>query len=877
MRLIFRIGRRLRSLIRRGELETELSEELSFHIERQTGENILAGMTPEDARRAALYELGGVEQIKEECRDMRRTQWFEAALQDVRFGVRTFRKRPAFTLSVLAVLACGVGSATAIFSIVNGVLLTALPYRAPGDLVRIFGAWEHGSREGISPPDFADYRQRSTSFESLAGASISTPLLNLKAAGDPEQVRSRNVTAGFFSTLGIQPILGREFRQEDETWKGPTVAILSYGLWQRQYGGDGSVVGRLLAINGVSYTVVGVLPPFFNFLGATDMFTPVQFTPAPGMRSARILIAIGRLKPELDLRRAQSELDALGGHLREEYPQFDRGWSARAAPLTDEVVKDVRAGLEVLLGAIGLVILLVSSSIASLMLSHAAGRRPEISVRMALGASRGRLVRQLITESLLLALSGGAVGCLLGYWGLMLMKRLGPASIPRLAEVTMDLRVLAFAFTVSVLTGLAFGLEPALRAGRLEIGEALKAGGRAVTKRFGMRGTLVVAEVAVSVVLLIGAGLLIRSLIQLENVNPGFQAANILSARIALPGSKYSDRVGAKATAFWHEAIRGVEAIPGVEGAAITSELPLSGLNNPTPRTVTAPGGKPHHVYLRSVSPGYWNVMRIPLRAGRRFNPDDRRTAQRVVVINEQFRRDVFGDRDPIGQRLTFDFQERQETENYQAVVVGVTGDVRHTSLATPPFREAYLPVDQSPLFNYDLVVRTRAGARSIAGDLKKAIWSLDRDESVGTLRTVDEVVDGDLAQPRFRGYVLGGFALMALTLSAAGLYGLLSFLVTQRNREIGVRMALGALPADVFRQVMSQGLGLTAAGLAIGLAIAVAAARFLSTLVYGIGSADPFTFLSAAAVLLAVAFFASYLPARRAMSLNPVDVLRSE
>jgi len=511
------------------------------------------------------------------------------------------------------------------------------------------------------------------------------------------------------------------------------------------------------------------------------------------------------------------------------------------------------------------------------MLSHATSRQPEISVRLALGASRARLMRQLMTESLLLALTGGAAGCIVGYWGLTLMKRFGPASIPRLAEAGLDIRVLAFTFAVSLLVGLCFGLVPALRAGRLEIGEDLKAGGRTVTRKFGIGDFLILSEVAVSAVLLIGAGLLVRSLIRLENVNPGFQPTNILTTRIALPGSKYSDGIGDKASTFWREAIRNIQTIPGVESAAVTSELPLSWLNNPTPRTATAPGGVAHHVYLRSVSPAYWNVMRIPLRAGRFLSQDDRRTTQRVVVINEQFRKDVFGDRDPIGQRLTFDFQERMETEYYQAIVVGVSADVRHTTLAAPPFREAYLPVDQSPLFNYDLVVRTATSPRSIAGDLKKAIWSLGRDESVGALRTLEEVLELDLAQPKFRGYVLGGLAGMALILSAAGLYGLLSFLVSQRNREIGVRMALGALPADVLRLVMGKGLWLTAGGLLIGLLVALLGAGFMSTLVYGISSADPLTFLVCAVVLLLAAFLASYLPARRAMSLNPVDVLRSE
>ena len=861
--------------LKRDEMERNLDAELRFHFDGLVADNRRAGMSEPEARRNARLQFGGVEQVKEECRDMRRTQWLESSLQDIRFGIRTFRKRPSFTLSVLAILAFGVGSATAIFSIVNGVLLTALPYRSPENLVRVFGTWEHGSREGVSPPDFLDYRQRNTSFESMAGASIATPLLNLGAAGEPEQVRSRNITAGFFSTLGIRPLIGREFREEDEIWKAPAVAMLSYGLWQRQYGGKPSIVGRPLAINGVSSTVVGVLPPFFNFLGSTDLFTPAQYNPVPGMRGARILIVIGRLKS--DLRRAQSELDILGRRLQVEHSQFDRGWSATAAPLTEEVVKDVKSGLEMLLGAIGLVILLVSASIASMMLAHTASRQSEISLRLALGASRMRVMRQLITETLLLALAGGAIGCVVGYWGLEFVKRFGPANIPRLAEARIDTGVLAFTFMVSVLMGLGLGLEPALRTSRSEIGEYLKAGGRTTTRQLGVRDVLVLSEVTVSVVLLIGAGLLVRSLIRLENVNPGFQAAKVLTTRIALPGSKYSDGIGAKVTTFWHEAIRNVEAIPGVADAAVTSELPLSGLNNPSPRTATAPGGEPHHVYLRSVSPGYWDAMRIPLRSGRVFSPDDRMTTQRVVVISEQFSKEVFGNQDPIGQRVTFDFQERQETEYYQAIVVGVTGDVRHTSLAAPPFREAYLPMDQSPLFNYDLVVRTTVSPKSIAADVKKAIWSLDRDESVGTLRTLDEVLDLDLAQPKFRGYVLGGFAGMALILSAAGLYGLLSFLVSQRSREIGVRMALGALPIDVLRLVMGKGLGLTLAGLLIGLAMTLGVTRFISTLIYGIGSADPFTFVVGAGLLLLVTVLASYLPARRATKLNPVDVLRSE
>jgi putative ABC transport system permease protein len=545
--------------------------------------------------------------------------------------------------------------------------------------------------------------------------------------------------------------------------------------------------------------------------------------------------------------------------------------------LRDEVVKDVRAGLEMLLGAIGLVILLVSASIASMMLSHAAGRQAEISVRIALGASRARLIRQLITESLLLALAGGALGCVVGYFGIELIKQFGPANIPRLSDARIDTVALAFTFALSVLVGLGVGLEPALRSGRAEIADKLKAGSRTVTGNFRLRDILLLSQVSVSVVLLVGAGLLIRSLIQLESVNPGFQANNVLTTRIALPGSKYSDGIGAKVTTFWHDAIRNIQAIPGVQSAAVTSELPLSGLNNPTPRTATAAGGEPHHVYLRSVSPGYWNVMQIPLLAGRYLSTDDRRTAQRVVVINDQFRKDVFGNQDPIGQRLTFDFQERNETENYQAVVVGVTHNVHHTSLAAAPFREAYIPMDQSPLFSYDLVVRTTINPKSIASDLQNAIWSLDRDESVGTLCTLDDVVALDLAQPKFRGYVLAAFAVMALILSASSLYGLLSFLVAQRSREIGVRMALGAMPADIFRLIVGKGLSLALVGILSGLVVAFALVRLMHTLIYGVSFGDPITFIGGTVVFLIVAVVASYGPARRAVNLSPVDVLRTE
>jgi len=876
MRWLKTFVHQVRSTVRRGHGEAELQDEMRFHIERQSEEYIKAGMPPEEARLAALRTLGGLEQIKEEVRDTDRIPWLETLAQDLLFAMRTLRRRPGFALSALTVLAFGIGSSTAIFSVVNGVLLTPLPYRDPERLVRVFGAWQHGSREGISPPDFADYRDRSTAFESVAAASNSTPLLNLKAAGKPEQVPSRAVTSAFFSTLGIQPLVGREFRRDEEQWGGPHVAILSYGLWQRQFGGDPAVVGGALSINGLPYTIVGVVPRFFNFLGSAELFTPVQPNPVPEMRESRIFVMIGRLRAGVDAKRAQEELDVLAGRLRKAYPKFDQGWSAKAAPLTNEVVKDVKPALLMLLAAVGLVILLVSANVAALMLAHAASRRTEISLRMALGASRGRVIRQLMTESLTLAIVGGAFGCAVGYWSVQLLKRFGPVGIPRLGDVSIDVRVVAFALIVTTLIGVLCGLEPAWRAACVNLAERMSGGGRTVTRAVGLRDVLVVAEVTISVVLVLGAGLVIRTLLRLEDTNPGFQTTNVLTTRLALPGAKYT---GDQLTAFWYAATERMEMIPGVASAAITSELPLGGMNNPTPKTATTAEGKAYVLYLRSVSPNYVNAMQIPLREGRMFSREDRRDTPRVVVINEQFRREVFGGRNPVGQRLTFNFQERAEPANYQAVIIGVIGDVRHSSLASPPFREAYLPVAQSPLSNYDLVVRTKVDPKSIASALRPAVWSIDADQSIGPIRTVEEVVDLGLAQPRFRSIVLGGFALVALVLAAAGLYGLLGFLVAERQREIGIRVSLGATPRSVLWLILSKGVALTLGGLCVGWIASLGLARVLSgvlsSVVPGGGGADPLVFLLATCVLLSVAFAASYIPAHRAARLDPIQALR--
>jgi putative ABC transport system permease protein len=776
---------------------------------------------------------------------------------------------------VLLILTIGIGSSAAIFSVIDHVLLTPLPYRDPQRLVRIFGVWEHGSREGVSSPDFDDYRHRSQLVETVAAAGNTTPLVNLKATGEPEQISSRNITAGFFSTLGVVPVLGREFLREEEAWQGARVAILSFGLWQRQFGGDTSVVGRSFSINGSPYTVVGVLPRVFDFLGSVDLYTPLQSNPVPEIRGIRTLSMIGRLKNSVDLHQAQSEFGAIARSLEAENSRFDRGWSVSLAPLDTEVVKDVKLALLMLLGAVALLLVLVSANVASLVLSRSAARRAEISLRLSLGASHARIVRQLLTETSILALAGGAGGCIFAWWLVGLIKRGGPPTIPRLAEVAVDGRVLLFAVAVSILVGIVCGLEPAFRARRHVVGSI--AGTRTFSERAGIRDGLVVMEVAISMILLIASGLLIQSLWHLEQMNPGFRSQDVVATRLAVPTAKYRDATGQKLTAFWDETVRRVEGVPGVAAAALTSELPLGGLNNPSARLATTTEGNSYLLNLRSVSPRYAAVMRIPLLAGRFFSSDDQLQSPRVAVISSEFQKDVFGDLNPIGQWLMFNFQNRQETENYRARIVGVVGGVRHVSLGLSPFREVYLPVAQSPLSNYDLVVRTRTGLSIASGEIRRTLRELDSDEAIGGIRTLDEVVSGGLAQPRFRGYVLGMFASFALLLTAAGLYGLLSFQVTLRFREIGIRVAIGATPSTIFVMILARGMRLVASGVALGLVGALLVVQLLSSFVFDVRPTDPTTFGGAILVLAVVALAAEYVPARRAMRLDPIDALRHE
>lgn len=791
-------------------------------------------------------------------------------LQDVRYALRNFLRNPIFTTFVLIILALGVGASAAIYAAVDTVLLKPLPYYQPNRLVRLYGAWVQGSREGISPPDFVGYRSQTHTFENLESESNYAPLLTISGVEHPLQVHGRYVSAGFFKMLGVMPIEGREFNQSEEVWKGPKVAILSDGLWTRLFGRDRSIVGRQINMNSSLYTVVGILPPFFDLGGVSEIYLPMQ-TNIEAMRGFRSQIVIGRLPSGVSIDQAQAEMDTISSRLEKDHLDLNKSWHTIVLPLGNEVVKNFRAALLTLLTSVFFLVLIVGANLANLMLAQALGRRTEISVRIALGSSRWRLARQLLTETVVLSCLGTILGSLVAVGFTGLMRRFGPSSIPRLSQLGVDGRVLLFALAVSLCMGLFFGIALVLHFGSLSLGDALKQGSRTIGLGLGrMQTGLIVAEIACSLVLLIGAGLLLRSLDGLQRVDPGFRTANLLTTRVALPFAKYNDET--KLAGFWHQALGNIANISGVQGEGIVSELPLSGLNNPTPFKATAPSGQGYSTFVRSVSPDYLKIMDIPLREGRYISSEDRNGQPPVVVINDVFKREVFGDTSAIGQHLKFQFDG-----SYEAVVIGVVGSVHHTSLAERPFREVYLPLDQSTLVSYNLVVRTAGDPQAFIGQVRQAIWAVDRDQSIGQFLTMQQVVDQGLVSPRFGTFVMAIFSVIALVLSSVGLYGVLSYLVSQRTREIGVRMAVGASRSQILGLILGKATRLTVFGLLIGGVGAFAMTRLMSGLLFGIKAADPLTFLLSPLLLAVIALMASYIPARRAFLIDPVRALRND
>jgi putative ABC transport system permease protein len=796
----------------------------------------------------------------------------ETFLHDLRFGGRLLIKKPAFTAIAVITLALGIGANTAIFSVVNSVLLRPLPYPAPERLVTM--------RSNQSLPDLEDVRSRSQSFEYFGGAVMQAQ--DYTGEGEPLQVQAALINADLFKALGAKAVIGRTISDEEDRFGADPVVLLAHGFWQRNFGGDANIVGKTIQLSGKTYTVIGVMPADFIMPTETpDVWASVRVVNpiAAQFRGVHFLRTYIRLKPGVSLSQALSEMEGIDQWLARQYPEENKGRRTVLLSLHERVVANTRSALLILLGAVGLVLLIACANFANLLLARAAGRRQEIVIRAALGAGRWRLIRQMLTESTMLAVLGGAGGLLLAKWGVDLLTALKPANLPRLSSIGIDGWVLAFTLGVSILTGIVFGLVPALSASKLDVNEALKEGGRASTggiSRHRVRSFLVVSEIALALVLLIGAGLLIKSIWRLRTIDPGFDPENLLTMRIELPEARYKEIP--KQIQFRERALEAVNAIPGAQ-AAMISELPMTEnlMHNFVidGRPPLAPGEEPE-LETRTVAGGYFRTMGIPVLQGRDFTAQDRADAPPVGLVNESFVREYFPNENPIGARIAW---ARGNPRRWMSII-GIVGDVKHYGLnlpELPAFYNSYEQQDQPWKRWMYLAVRADGNTGALAGQVKNQIWSVDKQIPVTKLRTMTDVMAASLAAQRFNMTLMGIFAAVALVLAAIGIYGVISYSVTQRTHEIGIRMALGAETSDVLRIVLRQGLQLAGIGVAIGIGAAFALTRVMSSLLFGVSTTDPVIFAGISIILTGVALGAAFIPARRATKVDPMIALRYE
>ncbi len=806
--------------------------------------------------------------------------------QDLRYASRILSKNPLFTVVAILSLALGIGANTAIFSVLNGVVLRPLPFESPERLVVVKERDSSGEyHSSFSPADYLDLREMSRSFAEIAGHRGLN--VTLTGAGPPQRVRMESVTPGFFRFFGVEPFMGRSFLPEgDPAVEGARSVVLAYGTWQGRFGGDPSIVGRVLVLNGEAHTVVGVAPSSFRYPGSAEAWVRSYRDGVPeppvdvgddlaSVRDLGYFTVLGRLAPGVTLAEAEAETDLIAVRLAEANDGDGQNVDARLVPLHEELVGDVRPVLLLLLGAVGLVLLIACANIANLLLARSTARAREVAVRAALGAGRGRLVRQFMTESVLLALAAGGIGLLVSIWGVEALVRLVPAGVPRLSEIGVDGAVLLFTLAVSLLTGAAFGLVPALQASRPDLQASLKEGSRGAgegrrSRRFS--GAIVVAEVALSLVLLCAAGLFLKSLVRLLSVDPGFRPENLLVMRIDLPESRYPDLDQRRA--FFREITGRVSTLPGVASAATALAHPFSGMAATLHFYVEGrpdAGGEDLATEYQPVSPGYFRTMGIPLVGGRAFTERDDAEAPRVVVINEAMARWQWPGEDPIGRRIAVG------DPSGMMEIVGIVGDVRHFGLESAPRPEVYISCLQDPWPFMALVVRAQVDPLSLTGAVRDQVLAVDPEQAVYAVSTFERVIEQSTRQRRFTTLLLGIFTGVALLLALVGIYGVMSNAVSQRAREIGIRMALGARRSEVLRLVMGWGLRMVLRGTVVGLAGALALGQLLSSLLFGISPADPIVLASVVLVLIAASALAAYLPAHRASRVDPVVALRNE
>ncbi|MGA9768759.1 MAG: ABC transporter permease [Blastocatellia bacterium] len=825
----------------------------------------------------------------------------ENLLQDIRFGFRTLLKNPGFTIVAILALALGTGANSAIFSVVNAVLLRPLPYAEPERLMMVWGYnLKTGDKQyGISVPDFNDYREQNTTFEQIA--SFAYEDFNLTSGDEPEHIQGTIVSSNFFDTLGVKPALGRTFSPDEGQPGANRVVVISNGLWKRRFGADSSLLGQTILLNGASFTVIGITPPDFqspekgddlwitmSFDGGDRMRVPSVIGPEDlKIRNRRFLKSVGRLKPGATPENARAEMGKLASNLEQQYPDKNAGVSLNVLSITEQVTGKIKPALIILLAAVGFVLLIACANVANLLLARAAARQKEIAIRIALGAGRVRLIRQLLTESVLLALIGGTLGLTLAFFGIKLLVAINPANMPRLSEINIDSRVLGFTLVVSVLTGLIFGLIPSLQASKPDLNETLKAEGArgssgSIRKQY-VRSLLVISEVALTVLLLISAGLMIKSFIALQNVNPGFDPNHVLTMQVNLPSLRYMEDDQIKS--FYEQVLKRVETMPGVESVGASVIIPL--IDRKFNRRYTIDGRAPLSPderlmsNYRAISPNYLQTLRIPLIKGRNFTEQDRDKSQPVIVINDSMRRSIIEllsvpGEEILGKHITIPSDGPVSRE-----IVGVVADVKHTSLDTESGAEMYVPYLQKPYTFMGLVVRTTSEPTQMTNAVRDSILAVDPGQPVYDVKTMQQLVDESVSQPRLYTALLGIFAGVALMLAAVGIYGVLNYSVNQRRQEIGIRMALGAQSSDILKMIVGHGMFLTALGLAIGLTASLLLAFFMSKVIegflFGVEATDLTIFIGIPLLLALVSLLSCYIPARRATKVDPMIALRAE
>jgi putative ABC transport system permease protein len=871
---------RIRAVFDRNAFNQELDEEVRFHIEHETRANIARGMNPEEAARQARMDFGG-ESVKEEYRAVRGDSFVESVLQDARFGFRMLRRSPGFAIVATITLALGLGANTAMFSVIDAVLLRPLPFANPDRLVYIL---DQNPSKGFfrftaSPPNFIDWRAQAQSFTGMAATAGGT--FTLSGSGDAQRLNALFVTPDLFAVLGVNTVVGRTFTSEEGTYGHDKVAILSFRLWQQRFGGDRSVLGRTIKLDGENYVVVGVAPAEFRLYN-NDVVVPLAFRSDVGtQRGAHFLLVYARLKPGISLQHANDEMRTIAARLAAAYPDKDSGWTAYAVQMHELVVGRVRPAMLILFGAVGFLALIACANVANLLLSRAVARQREISVRTALGATRSRIMRQLLTESFALCVSGALLGMAIAAGGIHLLRLVGPIGVPRLSTVQLNTAVLVFTAGLTLLTTMLFGILPALHASRVDVNAGLKSAGRgtvASRESARPRKLLVLAELALSIMLLIGAGLLIRSFVRLTFTNPGVDASDVLTFNLSLPTKKYA--TPERIRDFYDALLTNLRALPGVKDAGAVSILPLSGDQNSSSFTIrgapVAPQDQPS-AELRVASRDYFRTIGIPLLHGRQFETGDRMGSPPVVLVSESMARKFWPNGDAIGHFITMGVRPGISHSDVGGEIVGIVGDVHDFGLDIEPTPTVYVLMDIPGSSEINIVVRTTGDPTALVGAARATVAALDADIPVADPAPMEMVLATSLAQRRFYMLLLSIFAAVALSLAGIGLYGVISYSVGQRTQEIGVRMALGATRGQVLGMILSESLRLAGTGIGVGIIGALALNRLLKGMLVGVSTTDPAVFVVAALGIGVIAIAACFVPARRATAVDPVVALRYE